>query len=177
MKLYLGEVSNFQKALLWKRDHDLAQIGCLNRDSIGEHWGAHQAFFHDPKNKRPQPDETMLIPGFALRRDVRDIVFPDKSAGVEFLSFDVEGEGWEFANSICSTMAYDESKSSFIRSIEGQIYYIFRLVVTDSSLKCHDVFTISDSNRAWPIFTETFVQRLELSKLNRMNFREVGEIV
>lgn len=177
MKIFLGEVSNFQKGLMWKRPQDCAQIDRLNRNSVSSSWGAHQAHFYDPGGKLPAPDITLLIPGFAFRQSVKAVVFPCHPVGVELLDFDVEGEPWVFANSLVSTPDYDQINSKFMRSIHGQIFFISKLIVVDPKLKDYEVFTISDSNRAYPIFTQRFVRRLEESGLVRMSFKEIGEIL
>ncbi len=177
MKIYCGEVSNVHKALMWRNLKDLAPIDFLNRDSVVADWSGHEGMFVDTTNKLPQPDITMLIPGFAFRSRLSELVFPRPPVDIEFLPFGVEGEGWVFANSLRSTSAYDPGASTFMRSINGQIIFIFKLVVTDSALKNSEVFTISDSNRAVPIFTEPFVRRLEKAEVNRMNFKEIGEIL
>ena len=119
----------------------------------------------------------MLTSVFSFRADLEAEIFPVQPLFIELLDLDVQGTGWKIANSLYATAAYNNDASLFLRSIHGEIIYIFKLEITDSSLKNFDIFTIADSSRSFPIFTERFVDRLKKSKLSIMNFKEVGEIL
>lgn len=114
--------------------------------------------------------------GFMVRSRFVDNVFPSRSNEIEFLPVFVDGEEWMFINCLKVTSGYDEGRSKFMRDggREKQIFMINHVVVTDASVKEAELFTLDDSNRAWIIATDSFVERVRQLDLRGLGFREIG---
>ena len=179
VKLYLVHPSNQHKVPLLKASEgDEQLLAGWGWRSLKPAWRTLQyGLFASSKRESNEPDicKCMSV-GMTLRADLVDNVFPNTANEIELLPVLVDGKDWLFVNCLKTTMGYDAGRSKFLRSSEenNHIFMINYVVVTDGSVKEAELFTLEDSNRAWVIATDSFVERIKRHKLNGLDFREIG---
>ena len=179
VKLFLVEPSNRHRVPLLEEsegDDQLLAGWCWH--ALKPSWHPLQyTLYAASENEANEPDICKCVgAGITFRLNLLGDIFPKKPDEIELLPVLVDSKDWLFVNCLKTTKGYDTNRSKFLRDSEGdkQIFLINYVVVTDASVKDAELFTLEDSNRAWVIATESFVERIKSHKLNGLGFREIG---
>jgi hypothetical protein len=185
MKLYVLQPSNqYKMALMVNFEEDFQLLGEWGWKSLRQIWRPLKYTLNLKKTEKRNgavnhPDICKCnSPGVLFRANLVNEIFPDRIDEIELLPVLVDGEDWLFINCLKTTEFYDKERSKFLRDAgeNGQIFMIQHVVVTDSSVKDVELFTIADSNRVWIIATESFVDRIKKIGINGLDFREIGSL-
>lgn len=112
----------------------------------------------------------------AFRADVKTELFPEACFGLEFLPITVDAKPWLLLNCLNTVMHFDETKSSVMRGGNGDIFMVLELTVTEPVDRQHELFTLSQSNRAQLFALPSFKNRVEKLGLEGITFHRVGEV-
>ena len=156
----------------WRR-----QSQGLNKDSLVEGWQPLTFTLESfGKDDAAVPDiATIYISGaLALRSDKVSDLFPD-CGGLEFLPIKVEGKPWFLVNVLTPQAEIDETKSSVLRGLEGEIFMVSELTIAESGADAvSELFTLKNSNRAQLFALECFRNRLDYSGMKGITFRSIA---
>lgn len=126
-------------------------------------------------NANALPDLSLVVGGgLVFRRDLKEQIFPFHCDSLEFLPIRVAGQDWLLLNCLTMTSGYDSDESVLYRGLEGDVFMVIHLVVTDATLVSREIFVIEDSNRAFLYVFPTFVDRIESLRLKGLTFKERG---
>lgn len=121
---------------------------------------------------------SVYIPGaLAFKEELKEALFPNSSAELEFLPIAVSGRPWLLLNCLQTASGIDAAGSEVMRGLNGDICYVMKIRVTDPKAQEWDVFTLTDSNRAQLFVTNAFRERFEKLGLKGVSFQAIGEIV
>lgn len=127
-----------------------------------------------------RPDLCLYHDGLFVRRDLVDVIFPNKTAELEWLPVRIDDEDWCLLNCLKTTKDYDPEQSKLVRRGGNQhIEMVDYLVVRDddASLAAVGLFTLEDSNRYSLFATETVVTRVNNLGLKGVGFDDIGVLV
>lgn len=149
----------------------------LNKDSLVEGWQP-LAFTLESfgKDDVAVPDiATISFPGaLALRSNRVSDVFPD-CGGLEFLPIKVDGNPWFLVNVLTPQAEIDETKSSVLRALGGEIFMVLELTIASNSAQVvAELFTLKNSNRAQLFALESFRNRLDRTGMKGITFRAIA---
>lgn len=120
---------------------------------------------------------TVYFPGvLAFRRELKNKIFPIYSGNLEFFPITVLNEPWLLLSCL-QAAEIDVNSSSVMRGINGEIWHIMNIFVTDPKAKSWEIFTLKDSNRTQIFVTNTFRERIQKLGLNEIGFKEAGELI
>lgn len=172
--------SNTHQSLLLRDPAGWRKLSAsLNRESIAAGWTGMEFDFQtiDKKARKVPAICTVYVTGvLALRADVKSELFPDASEGVEFLPITVGAEKWLLLNCLSTVTQFDEEKSQVMRALEGDIFMVLKLRVTDPAAQQHELFTLAQSNRMQLFARSSFKRRVEELQLKGVMFQLIGEI-
>jgi hypothetical protein len=149
----------------------------LHFERLGENWEVLDFhFLSEDSNILPVPDVASVARSLVFRPEIKEILFPEDNPNIEFLEISVSGERWFILNCLISTAKMDQKRSSFSKSISGQIFSFYKLIVVDSGVQDVPFFTIDGSNRANLFVLDSFVSRFNALGLQGVDFMEIGEL-
>lgn len=176
--LYTTEVSNHHLALVLKRREDWQRLeGKLNHQRLASDWAPLDFCFKATgKTAVLTPSIcSVYFPGvLAFRSELRDVIFPSPCGELEFLPIRADDESWFLLNCLKSTSQYDPQQSVMMRSANGGVFFIQRVVVNDNSVRACGVFTIEDSNRGQLLVLPSVKERITKARAHGLNFPEIG---
>lgn len=91
-------------------------------------------------------DSIGRLQGF--RADLKAALIPSKCDELEFLPINVAGERWLLMNCLKTVRQFDEAKSQVLRGLNGDIFMVVNLRVTDPIARDCEIFTLAESNLA-----------------------------
>ena len=112
----------------------------------------------------------------AFRADVKADLFPRACVGLEFLPITVGAEPWLLLNCLNTVMQFDEKKSSVMRGMDGGIFMVLKLTVSDPVAPQDELFTLAQSNRSQLFALPSFKSRVERLRLQGISFHRIGEV-
>lgn len=177
--LFTISPSNTHQSLLLREPEKWSSLlGSLNQASLSATWVAPD-FVLQTVDKRAdkRPSICTAASVLAVRADLLQMLFPAGSNDFELLPAKVSGEDWLILNCIKSVKGFDEEGSQVLRGVNGEIYLVLRLRITDPSAHQHEAFTLTDSNRAQLFVRTSFRERVKKSKLQGITLREIGELI
>jgi hypothetical protein len=182
MKLYVVEPDNkYAMACLVNFERDKNYLAKHGWQYLKNDWHSLEYKFHFSEKDMKRgwnkiPDICFCSPGgMSIPINLIDSIFPNIPKEIELLPIVVEGQDWLLLNCLKTTKNYDEKKSQFFRRGEkNQIFMFNHVVVCDASVLNIGLFTLEDSNRAWIIATESFVDLIKNLALKGLGFREIG---
>lgn len=153
-------------------------LASLNKTSLVSTWVAPD-FVLQAVDKRADkwPNICSAASVLAIRADLRGTLFPSASCDFELLPVKVSGEDWLVLNCLKSVKGFDEERSEVLRGINGEVFLVLRLRITDPAAHQCEAFTLADSNRAQLFVRASFRDRIKKSKLQGITLREIGELV
>lgn len=178
--LFSVQSSNFHQSLLLK---DPARVnflsGAFNRDPLLQTWSSvgFELRTIDKKSAKVPTICTVYISGaLAFPAHMKEALFPVVD-GLEFLPINVGNERWLFLNCLNSVKDFDEKESQVWRGLEGQIFMILELAVTDPRARNLELFTLDGSNHAQLFVRSSFKDRVEKLGLEGITFDRIGEVI
>jgi hypothetical protein len=136
--------------------------------------------FHElNKSTVNRPDITTVYIGGALafRAALKESLFPFASPALQFLPITVEGEAWCLLNCLQAASGIDRARSEFLDGLNGEIYFVMKVWVTDPEAHDWEVFTLQEANRGQLFADETFRDRVEKLGLEGITFAPIGGLV
>lgn len=178
--LFTIQASNTHQSLLLQDSSSWESIRAkINRSSmVGEWCPPLFDFLQIDKKMVNVPDIcTVYISGaLAFRAELKERLFPVPSANLEFLPLTVSGKPWLLLNCLQAASSINPERSEVMRGINGEIFFVIKIRVTDPDARYWEVFTLADSNRAQLFVTDAFRGRVQKHKLKGITFQAVGEI-
>jgi len=169
----VGPAKSYQIALPEAPKAVLALADELTRRRLAQNWTPlRYDLFRSHDGLNLLPDMCFSPPALLFRADLQEEVFPRRCQELEFLPVVVGTSNWLMLNCLKTTRMYDGSRSKFGR--DRQIFFIEHITIKDPSLRECEVFTLEDSNRAWPIVLTSFKRRIERLGIGGIKFREIG---
>lgn len=164
--LFLQEPANWESLL-----------ANLNRTPLLSTWVAPE-FCLQTVDKRAdkRPDICTAGSVLAVRADLGLALFPAQSSDFELLPAEISGEEWLILNCLKSVKGFEEEGSEVLRGLNGEVYLVLRLRVTDSVAYQCEAFTLTNSNRAQLFVRSSFRDRIKTLKLRGITLREIGEL-
>lgn len=175
-KLFTIRADNKSKSAILQKTEYLNALSPLNRERRLADWTPLDFTLFSDGNSSFTPDIcTAYYSGvLVLRAELRAQIFPDDCDGIEFLPVHVDGTDWNLVNCLNTTHDYDPKESLYSRCLNGEIFLVQRLRVSETILGKFEIFTIDDSNRAQLFAVESFVNRIKRLKLKGITFKEIG---
>ena len=120
---------------------------------------------------------TAYLPGVvAFRAALKSALFPSKCDDLEFLPITVAGMQWLLMNCLKTVRQFDEQKSQVLRGLNGEIFMVVKLCVTDPAARDCEVFTLAESNRTQLFARTSLKDRIKKLQLEGITFRRVGDV-
>ena len=156
---------------------DFAKCADLNFRSVKDNWHTfHFEFYRKGKPEAREPDVACVTPGFAFRRDLEGVLFPERNQNIELLPIAVAGQDWFLVNCLNSIREYNESRSILHKDSTGSIFVVQKLILDKFPVDSEELFTIENSNRSTIFVTESFANRVEHLRLKGLQFKRIGEV-
>lgn len=163
--------------VLWSNPSDFAKCADLNFKSVKGNWHAFNfEFYRKGKPEGREPNVACVTPGFAFRRDLEGLLFPEHNQNIELLPIIVAGEDWYLVNCLNSIREYNESRSIVHKDPAGSIFMVQKLIVDEFPVDNEELFTIENSNRSTIFVTESFANRVKHLSLRGLQFKKIGEV-
>jgi len=133
----------------------------------------------DKKNIKLPCICTVYLPGvLAFRANLKAELFPpNKCAELEFLPIGVCGEQWLLMNCLKTVRLFDEEKSQVMRGLNGDIFMVLKLHITDPAATDCEMFTLAESNRTQLFVRSSFKARVDKLRLTGISFQHIGQVV
>ncbi|MCD2513772.1 hypothetical protein [Comamonas endophytica] len=180
-KLFATHTSNKYRSILLRDFSKWPLISKnINRTSmLDAGFSADFEFDPDGGRKNNLPDIcTVYLPGvLAFKEELKDELFPESSCGIELLPITVSDEPWLLLNCLQTVSEFDAAASEVLRGLNGEIYSVLKIRVTDPKAQTWDIFTFQESNRGQLFVTNAFRERVGKLGLKGIDFKEIGEIV
>jgi hypothetical protein len=175
-RIYSAHVSNDYASIAPVTESAADAMREINNRSLLAEWGIVDYEFQiiDGGKVTALPDIYFMYGKLVFRGELKGQIFPTPCNELEFLPIRVAGENWFLLNCLKTTLGYDSDESIFYRSLEGQIFLINHLVVSDATLPACEVFVIDDSNRTTLFVLPSFVERIGRLNLGGITFKEIG---
>ena len=178
--LFATKAANIHRSILLQ---DFARwqsfSASINRESLLATWTPIEFKFDAESKTSVQMSSicTVYMSGIlAFRADVKADLFPGACVGLEFLPITVGAEPWLLLNCLNTVMQFDEKKSSVMRGLDGDIFMVLELTVTDPVAPRHELFTLAQSNRSQLFALPSFKNRVEELGLKGISFDRIGEV-
>ena len=113
----------------------------------------------------------------AFRADLKAALFPSKCDKLEFLPINVAGERWLLMNCLKTVRQFDEAKSQVLRGLNGDIFMVINLHVTDPVARDCEIFTLAGSNHTQLFARTSLKERVKKLRLEGITFQRIGEVV
>lgn len=175
MKIYTPQVSNDYQSILACSSAGREVQSLFNTRSLLAGWEVLDFEFKKfNKSKGKIPDISLLNGGFALRSDLKHAIFPVPCHELEFLPIKVSGQEWLVVNCLRAIGGYDHENSVAYRGLDGKIFMVIHLIVTDHALAQCEMFVVDDSNRANLFLLPSFMERITVLGLRGLVFKAIG---
>jgi hypothetical protein len=112
----------------------------------------------------------------AFRASLKEALFPIVDDGLEFLPITAGTEPWLLFNCLKTVRQIDESNSQVMRALDGTIFMVLKLFVTDPTAKGLEMFTLEHSNHAQLFVRSSFKERVERLGLQGLAFHKIGGV-
>lgn len=177
--LFSLELSGNHRALLWRDLYAFESRDDVNINGLSKKWVLLHAYTSsDGGRNLPAIDATAVYSGgFAISKLKANNFFSEIHSEIEFLNILVDSEPWYFVNCLSKVDVFDEARSSVGRGLDGRVFFVSRLVLSEASLDGLDLFTLGNSNRAQLFVSKRFKDRAEAMCLRGICFREIGEVI
>lgn len=176
--IYQVGVDENYASIILKNIQDIAALDQLHFERKSKSWKTLDFVLsaESKKKKEPMPDVASTAYSLVFRSDLKNALFPEENNDLEFLEVNVSDSKWLLVNCLTSTTKIDERRSSVSRSITGQIFAFYNMVVVDPDVSKVPCFAIDGSNRANLFFLDGFVSRFRKLGLNGVEFMEIGSL-
>ncbi len=177
MNILQPQVSNSLQPLLASDPSTRAGMAELNFKALTATWNVPDFEFNNiGKTISKRPDIWIVGGCIVFPSLMKNALFPAPCPDLEFLPINASGDEWLLVNCLKSSNGYDQKESILYRSLEGQIFMIDYLVMNDDSLRTHELFTLTDSNRATVFVLPSFADRVRSLGLKGLTFKEIGTL-
>ncbi len=118
-KLYRVRLQDNFKSILPLESSKIEEADGINFKSLSQNWHGIDFYFENVDGVSTQePDisfTTVATAAIAFPAQLKNVIFPNPTNGLEFLPIDVSGESWILVNCLNSTNQYDSIESKFLR--------------------------------------------------------------
>ena len=179
--LFVTQASNSHQTLLLDRFEAWRTLShSFNRRSLKDGWRPLDFNFTAPDEKHHEQPRicTVYISGIlAFEAALKAELFPSNCDQLEFLPINVHSKKWLLINCLKTITQYDEHNSQVMRGLNGEIFMITKLSVTDLAAKDYELFTLADSNRTQLLVRSSLKSRVEGMGLKGVTFKRIGEVL
>jgi hypothetical protein len=179
--LFTIQASNSHQSLLLSDTSTLKWlISNINQRPLLNGWIPLEFVFKSAEKKISRLPNicTVYFPGLlAFRADMKTLLFSFNCTDLEFLPINVAGVEWILLNCLKTVHQFDEKKSQILRGLNGEIFMITKLFVTDHACGGSEVFMLADSNRTQLFFRSSMKDRFDQIGSDGITVQKIGEII